>query len=288
MSAVAPVAPVLQPLTLGQLLDRTFTLYRNHFALFIGIAGIPMLTIFAIMFAGGALAGLAGVATGDIAGFLLGFLVVFIAGAIAYLVAYAFALGATVHAVSEITLGRAPTVKDSLRRVRGSIGTIVGAVIMVYMAVGVGFLFFIIPGVLLLLATCLTIPAIVVEDAGASDGISRSMKLMKDGWGRAFVIFALSFFLSMVASTIFEFPFAIATGFVEATGAAALTLTFLTQIGSIIGAVLAFPISTIAFALLYFDMRVRKEAFDLQVMMAALPADGSMPPPPIPPSGLTS
>lgn len=35
---------------------------------------------------------------------------------------------------------------------------------------------------------------------------------------------------------------------------------------------LAGPLGTIAFSLVYFDERVRKEAFDLQVMMTALDA----------------
>jgi hypothetical protein len=35
-------------------------------------------------------------------------------------------------------------------------------------------------------------------------------------------------------------------------------------------AMLAGPIATIAIALLYYDERVRREAFDLQVMMEAL------------------
>jgi len=31
----------LRPLSLGELLDRTFFLYRRHFLLFVGIAAIP-------------------------------------------------------------------------------------------------------------------------------------------------------------------------------------------------------------------------------------------------------
>ena len=31
----------LRPLSLGELLDRVFTLYRNHFALFVGVMAIP-------------------------------------------------------------------------------------------------------------------------------------------------------------------------------------------------------------------------------------------------------
>src|ERR1700688_3922633 len=38
----------LRPLSLGELLDRTFTLYRTHFALFLGITAIPQLLVLAL------------------------------------------------------------------------------------------------------------------------------------------------------------------------------------------------------------------------------------------------
>lgn len=38
----------LRPLSIGELLDRTFSLYRRNFALFIGIAAIPQLLVLAL------------------------------------------------------------------------------------------------------------------------------------------------------------------------------------------------------------------------------------------------
>jgi len=38
----------LRPLTLGEILDRTFSLYRRHFLLFLGITAIPQLLILAL------------------------------------------------------------------------------------------------------------------------------------------------------------------------------------------------------------------------------------------------
>jgi len=38
----------LRPLSMGELLDRTFSLYRRHFPLFIGIAAIPHLLVLAL------------------------------------------------------------------------------------------------------------------------------------------------------------------------------------------------------------------------------------------------
>jgi hypothetical protein len=41
----------------------------------------------------------------------------------------------------------------------------------------------------------------------------------------------------------------------------------LAQVGNVVAAVLVGPFLTIAAAVFYFDLRVRKEAFDLQIMM---------------------
>src|SRR5260370_28299310 len=42
------------------------------------------------------------------------------------------------------------------------------------------------------------------------------------------------------------------------------------QLGSFIAGVLAAPIAPIAVSLVYYDQRVRKEAFDLQLMMQSI------------------
>jgi hypothetical protein len=50
------------------------------------------------------------------------------------------------------------------------------------------------------------------------------------------------------------------------------------QLAQFAGTALAGPIATVAMALVYYDERVRKEAFDLQVMMQAIgPAGASQP-----------
>ena len=38
----------LRPLNLGEVLDRTFTLYRRHFPLFVGISAIPQTLVLAL------------------------------------------------------------------------------------------------------------------------------------------------------------------------------------------------------------------------------------------------
>lgn len=40
----------LRPMSLGEVLDRTFTLYREHFLLFAGIMALPYLVVLVLEF----------------------------------------------------------------------------------------------------------------------------------------------------------------------------------------------------------------------------------------------
>jgi hypothetical protein len=54
-------------------------------------------------------------------------------------------------------------------------------------------------------------------------------------------------------------------------------------LGDFVASTLAYPIATIAVSLIYYDQRVRKEAFDLQFMMEAM-GQAAPPPPPAAPA----
>src|SRR3984893_15439660 len=120
----------LRPLALGELLDRTFRLYRNHFWLFAGIMLVPsavsvpvMVLIFSMQ--GSAVAGALPLPQGVLGMVLFGlsFLCLFCA-------VYAFAIGATTYAVSEAYLGRKVTVREAYGKVRGSFWRIIGVVVV--------------------------------------------------------------------------------------------------------------------------------------------------------------
>jgi hypothetical protein len=69
---------------------------------------------------------------------------------------------------------------------------------------------------------------------------------------------------------VLQFPFGILIAVYSRQPQTVTILTVLMQVGNFLGNILVAPISMIAFALFYYDLRVRKEAFDLQVMMQAI------------------
>ena len=101
----------LRPLTLGEILDRTFSLYRSHFPLFLGIAGIPQILVLAVQLPQMALQQYYPERFGlfNLTGVLLQVVILAVS-----VVAYLFSQGGTVIAISEIYLGRSITIGEAL------------------------------------------------------------------------------------------------------------------------------------------------------------------------------
>jgi hypothetical protein len=259
----------LRPLSTGELLDRTFSLYRSHFGLFVGIFALPHLVVLAFQ--------CLGVAVGHQGSQLaqLGAQFFWSMGALFLtVIVSAASQAATVVAVSHVHLDRPASVSDSFSRVKGEIGGVIGLSILVGLGVGFGFIALIVPGVLLALMWSLAVPVKILENKSATDAMSRSSDLTKGDRGRIFVIWLLFVVLSIAVGLLLRWPLEIAAGVGSIAGmqrksggwqVALLVSTFVSE--CLVG-----PLGTIAFSLVYYDERVRKEAFDLQLMMTTLDA----------------
>jgi hypothetical protein len=291
----------LRPMSLGEVLDRTFSLYKRNFWLFAGIVSLPYLLLLVInvvvaqMGAGdGATAQKGGLpSVGLIAGMAAGGFVVLSFYALLTGAAHA----ATIFAVSDLYLGHTPTLRNAYGRVGTKvfrilllfffIGLIVGGGFVVIgilaallrspliLALGmfVGFIFLIV----LFCRTAVAIPSAMLEDAGAARAISRSFELTKGHGFQIFLIFLLVAVLSYVGILIFQAPFMyLQADALKAHQTLSLGMVILQHLSAFLSEVLVGPIGTIAFSLMYYNLRVRKEAFDVQHLMASL---GSQPAP---------
>ncbi len=117
----------------------------------------------------------------------------------------------------------------------------------------------------------LAVPACTVENLPPKYALIRSKFLTKGSLLRIFAIIILTLVMSWILTTLFQMPaFFIANPFAMKPGIVSAAYLFWVQLGDFLGRTLAGPIATIAIALVYYDERVRKEAFDLQLMMQAL------------------
>jgi hypothetical protein len=292
--------PDLRPLPIGELLDRSFSIYRRNFVLFLGISAIPHLLVLAVQLARVAFTATSfpvfpGATTefqADSSGFsvegLLGAAAFFVLGLVVSAIAYLFSQGGTVFAVSELYLGRETTIGQSLRRVRGELISLFFVVFFGYLAIGAGFLFFFIPGVYLACRLCVCIPAALLENLGPFEAFSRSFRLTEADAGRAFLILLLYAVLWYDAVIVVDVPFVFAVQAATHNAGAVRTITALVEVGNWVANVLITPVFTIASAIFYFDLRVRKEGFDLQLMLIPLRAEVTAPPAPPIAAGLLS
>ena len=111
----------------------------------------------------------------------------------------------------------------------------------------------------------LAIPACILEQLPVGVALRRSWYLTKGSVLRIMLVNLLTWVLSAVLAVALALPGQV---LVATLPSKALLLGLVLQhIGGFIAGVVAGPIATTAIALIYYDQRVRKEAFDLQHMM---------------------
>jgi hypothetical protein len=150
-------ATELRPLTIGELLDRTFRLYRNHFWLFVGIMAIPSafsVPFNIIFFTGRMSAVVGGNPTPTLPAGTLVSIVTFFCF---FWAVYSIAIGAATYAVSESYLGQKVTVRGSYGKVRGNFWRILGVVsvawlrafgMLLLVAIGMGIIIALVAGIM--------------------------------------------------------------------------------------------------------------------------------------------
>jgi hypothetical protein len=131
---------------------------------------------------------------------LLGWLGVLLAALVG--IAGAFWLqGTLIEAVRDVRDGRADlSVGETFERVLPSLNRIVLAGILLGIAIGVGFLLLIVPGLVVLTLWIFVIPAIVLENRGIGEAFGRSRELVRGNGWNVFGVIILTFVLLLGVS----------------------------------------------------------------------------------------
>ncbi|HEX5432733.1 MAG TPA: hypothetical protein VFY05_00730 [Candidatus Angelobacter sp.] len=309
----------LRPMSTSQVLDRTFSLYRQNFLLFAGIAAVPPAFLL--------LGQLGFVAAGNVtvfsrrpelqvAGIVAAVLTAIVLIAL-WLIGYALATGASVYAVTRVHLGHKTSIAEAYKMIFPATGTILGIVVLEFLviagAVIAVMMVFIVPlialgvvpkgraaaapGVLAVLAFLflipllialvffltakfsLAVPAAVVERLDVIESVKRSWSLSNGSVLRLILVIVLAAIISFALAAALSIPYFIGIALAVKSKDPSRLLPFVIwqYVADFISRSIAFPIATIAVTLIYYDERVRKEAFDLQLMMEAI---GQPPPPP--------
>ena len=290
----------LRPLTTGEILDRTFFLYRSDFWLYVGLAsiasGVSVLASFArltyLHFKAIPVTAPSAVMAGAVFS---------IVGAILYFAVYSVTHAATVSAVSSIYLGEQTSMGRAFDSVKGhwlryclialwqswSAGWIFLLMVVPIAALSalglknlnwlVGLLVFfafggLVYGLIAYIRNSLAIPAAVMENLKVRLAMRRSKHLVAGHKGRIFLLLLLLFALYCVAGAL-QFPFTLLL--LHSRSSEHIIGEFIALLVAFLCSSLIGPVASIALYLFYIDERVRKEAFDIEFLMSkTLPGSG--------------
>lgn len=272
----------LHPLTVGELLDRAFRLYRYHFLLLFSIVAMAELPVTILSLLGQALLN-SGLVVNSVIRLVTTFPDFF---AIHLIYAALIVAISCAYLNQPVALGRAYT--SGVRRYT----SLIGASFLIGLAFGVPVIvlmclslaatandrtmatliatFLITPVALIFLARWeVYMPAIILEDIGAVEGLSRSWRLTAGYFWRVVGI--------LLATTMLNYAVAVLPRMLITYGynwafPGSQIGPYLTIIVNKISMIILWPFSTAVTVLLYYDLRVRKEGFDLEWMAQQMAA----------------
>ena len=276
----------LRPLGIGEILDAGIKLFLRHWRpLVLSVVGLilPVQILSALVTASVApeqfdlTTSESGVEEGEEAEFLIGQGIIALLSVISVLLATAVCF----KAVADAYLGVEPDWRRSLRFAVRRLGGLFGVAIVGGLLVALGTLALVVPGIWLFVAYSVAVPALLLERIGPIRALRRSFRLVRGRWWPTAGVLLIGYLLigilgALVTGVIMLVPTVVAE---DNTLAGALGAV----VGGTVGSVLTTPYSAAVVALLYFDLRVRKEGLDLQLIAegadVARDPDAPLPPP---------
>jgi len=220
-----------RPIDVGAVIRRVFKIYVDQ-------ASVLMPTAAAVFVLTGIVTELL-VATGSGGLALLALLV--------SLVATTLFTGMVVELVADIQDGRRDS---SVGQLIGAVTPVLGQLILVALVTGIlegiGFVLLIVPGLILFTIWAVVAPVVVIERPGGLRALGRSRELVKGHGWQVFGVVLVLFVGVVAASFILE----------EAASAAGTAVGLVVRV--VVG-ILAAPISALAAAVLYFELRARAQ-----------------------------
>ncbi|HEY7896848.1 MAG TPA: hypothetical protein VIC03_00395 [Gemmatimonadaceae bacterium] len=244
-----------RPRSSSEILDAAFEIYRRHFAVFVAInifAAIPV----AISSYIGQTAALLQQPDGLVTSSLVRLAGAFITP---------FTEGAMTCAASAAYLGMPVDFEKSVRTAFSRPGRLFVAMFTKWILLVFGLILFIVPGLFVFKRYFALPMTVLFEDNKVGDAISRSRELSSDNGARIFGLVGGVFVFTLLVTVVLTQTIASLSHAVAVT--AVITLLVAAAIS---------PFSTIVVTLLYYDIRIRKEGYDIELMTQALNANSPL------------
>lgn len=266
----------LRPLSLGEILDAAIKIYRSN-ALLLMKLSLPVLIpagLIELIIATSALPDDAQMVDGTImvpdseyVTYTVGLLI----GAILTMLATFVATGALYRAVAQTYVGVAVDWKESLIFGAKRFHRLMWLTLLYVVAIMLGLVALVVPGIWVMAAFSCAIPILMAEGIGGSKALRRSAALVKGRWWVVFGVMILSYLLATIVAGAIV---AVVIGFADSMSPIGYTAL---DIGlSTLATAVTTPFTVAASTVMYFDLRVRKEGFDLELLAreAGIDSDG--------------
>jgi hypothetical protein len=255
----------MPPRGFGEILATAFDIYRSNVASLLMIVAIVVVPLSFI----GALITEVAASPGETTVEILGqpvttaeprtFAIVVVAAIIAVAVGviiWAVSEAAILRGAVQATIGDPVDIEASYRWGLRRFGSVLLVAVLVGLAVAVGFILLIIPGIIFIVFLCVSVPALVVENRRGREAMRRSWNLVSGQFWHALVVILVA---------------AIITGIVGGLiGALGGDNWFVRWIFTAIAQIITVPFTALVTVLLYLDLRTRKEALSASMLRAEL------------------
>jgi hypothetical protein len=269
----------MRPLSIPEILDESFSIYRSNFGLLFGIALIPnvALAIFGAILGAQVLAVEANPADMSQA---LGLAAMGLVLIVIALIGMEIANAAMTSAISERILGRPASIGASYGRIGRRMAGFVAYMFLKYLVIMVGFLLCFFPGLIFAVLLYVSVCGFVIENLGPKEALERSWNFVKTDFfrvlGIAIIIAIISWVISFAINFLFSFVVSGSVGAAASStveGSVATTSAVVMILSGIVqglAATVVAPLVAAVVTILYYDLRVRKEGFDLERLAESL------------------
>ena len=283
--APKPGCVPLRPLTVSDILDGSFqTIRRNPrstlgLSAVIAVAQVSVLAVFQIVVF--ALLRDDGTNSSDPNQLDLGQLVGVLSSVFSVIVLSAVfgavLTGMLTHVITQDVLGNPVPLGAVWAQVRPRIAALVGVSVLVALLQLLGLVLFIVPGVWLWGVLAVSVPALMVENIGVRAAMRRSRTLVRGTFWRVWGIRALGVLIVGVLTGVASTPFTLIALAVshqglsdigDGNGGLPIAYVLITSIGAILTTTFTAPVKAGIDALLYVDLRMRKEGLDIALQQA--------------------
>ena len=276
-------AAALRPLSIGEILDVAIKIVWRHawtlarvVVFVIAPVQIVMTVVQATAVSDSVIQVTYGTAPPEEAAFvdddelIASYVVIGIAALLSY-VATTVAVGACFKGIADAYLGERPSWRSSLGYALRRTHSLLWVVFLVYLLATLAAFACLLPGIWLWVAWVVAIPALLTENVKGTKALRRSFRLVRNRWWPTFGLVLLGLLITGFVSYVVQFLF-LAPLFTDAGQSTAVVLVVNT-LASIFGSLIWAPLVAAFATILYFDLRVRKEGFDLALLAQRIGLD---------------